>query len=85
MEDEFELFDDEKDEERVGFVGNEIVGFDRMEILRFVDGNKLCERDFFEPRRLIKDRFNDISDSSLIVDSDSTVTEDPFSIIVLKR
>jgi hypothetical protein len=51
-----------------------------------VDGNKLCERDFFELRRLTRDRFNEISDSSFIIDSDSTVVaEEPFSTIVLKK
>jgi hypothetical protein len=88
IEDEFELFDDGKDEGRIGFVGNEdddtIGGFDRMKTLRLDCGNGLCERDFFETRRLTRDRLSERSDSSFIVDSDSIVVGEPFSTIVLK-
>jgi len=77
-----ELVDDGEDEERGDFVGNDNDGigvFDRMGILR------LDERDFFEPRRLTRDRLSKRSDSSFIADSGSAVAEDPFSIIGLQR
>ncbi len=74
--------DDGEDEERGDFVGNDNDGigvFDRMGTLR------LDERDFFELRRLTRDRLSKRSDSSFIADSGSAVAEDPFSTIGLQR
>lgn len=59
IDDEYEVVGNGKDEETVGLIEDEndegIEGLDRIDTLRLFDVNEVCERDFFEPRRLTRD------------------------------